>query len=121
MFKSIKLKSKGSSYSQKIIEYKNNAKKTKQNKTWKVMKELVGKTRKSEPHSSGKLLINKFEVSDKEEIANEFNNFFTSAIPEFAKKFQMHQYHLKNILEKKTQPCEQAVLQLARSKRKFLH
>ena len=52
MFKSIKLKSKGSSYSQKIIEYKNNLKKTKQNKTWKVMKELVGKTRKSEPHEN---------------------------------------------------------------------
>ena len=72
----------------------------KNEQTWKVMKELVGKTRKSDPHFSGKLLINKFDVSDKEEIANEFNNFFKSAIPELAKKFQMHQFHLKNILEK---------------------
>ena len=53
MFESIKHKSKKSYDSQKIIEYKDNAK-----KTWNVMKELIGKTRKSEPHLPGKLLIN---------------------------------------------------------------
>ena len=45
-------------------------------KTWNVMKELIGKTRKSEPHLPGKLLVNEQELSGKEEIANDFNTFF---------------------------------------------
>ena len=40
------------------------------------MKELIGKTRKSEPHLPGKLLVNEQELSGKEEIANDFNTFF---------------------------------------------
>ena len=80
IFESIKHKSKKSFYSQKIIEYKDNAK-----KTWNVMKELIGKTRKSEPHLPGKLLINEQEVSGKVEIANKFNTFFTNIGAELAK------------------------------------
>ena len=34
-------------------------------KTWDVMKELIGKTRKSEPNLPGKLLINEQELSVK--------------------------------------------------------
>ena len=49
------------------------------------MKELTGKTRKSEPHLPGKLLINKQEVSAKEQMANEFNTFFTNIGAELAK------------------------------------
>ena len=49
------------------------------------MKELVGKIRKSEPHLLGKLLINKQEVSGKEEMANKFNTFFTNIDAELAK------------------------------------
>ena len=40
------------------------------------MKELRGKTRKSEPHLPQKLFINEHEVFGKEEMANEFNTFF---------------------------------------------
>ena len=49
------------------------------------MKELIGKTRKSEPHLPGKRLIYEQEVSGKEEIANEFNTFFTNTGAELAK------------------------------------
>ena len=56
-----------------------------QKKKWNVMKELIGKTRKSEPHLPGKLLINEQEVSGKVEIANEFNTFFTNIGAEMAK------------------------------------
>ena len=80
MFQSIRHKSKKSYYSQKIIEYKDNTK-----KTWNVMKELIGKTRKSEPHLPGKLLINEQEVSGKVEIANKFNAFFANIGAELAK------------------------------------
>ena len=50
------------------------------------MKELTGKTRISQPHLPGKRLINEQEVSGKEEIANEFNTFFTNIGPELVKK-----------------------------------
>ena len=50
------------------------------------MKVLIGKTQKSESHLLGKLLINEQEVSVTQEIANEFNTFFTNIGPEFAKK-----------------------------------
>ena len=49
------------------------------------MKELIGKTRKTGPHLKGKLLINEQEVSGKEEMANEFNSFFTNIGTELAK------------------------------------
>ena len=49
------------------------------------MKELIGKTRKSEPHLPGKLLIKEQEVSGKVEIANKFNTFFTNIGAELAK------------------------------------
>ena len=50
------------------------------------MKELVGKTWKSEPHLPGKILMNEQEISGVEETANEFNTFFTNIGPELAKK-----------------------------------
>ena len=71
MFESIKHKSKKGSHSQKLNEYKDSAK-----KTWNVMKELIGKTRKSETHLPEKLLIKEQQVSGKVEIANKFNTFF---------------------------------------------
>ena len=49
------------------------------------MKELIGKIRKSEPHSPGKILINEHGISGKEEI-NEFNIFFKNIGPELVKK-----------------------------------
>ena len=83
------------------------------------MKELIDKTRKSEPHVPGKLLINEQEVFGKEEMVNEFNTFFTNIGAELAKIYQMRQGHLKVILKKYTQPCQQTLLQLTRSKRHF--
>ena len=95
MFESIKHKSKKIYYSQKIIEYKDNAK-----KTWNVRKELIGKTRKSEPHLPGKHLINEQEVSGKVEIENEFNTFSQILVQNWPKIYQMRQGHLNVILKK---------------------
>ena len=49
------------------------------------MKELIAKTKKSEPHLPGKCLINEQEVSGKEEMANQFNTFFTNIGAELVK------------------------------------
>ena len=75
MFESIKNKSKKSYHSQKIIEYKDNEKK------WKVMKELICKTRKSEPHLPEKLLINEHEVSGKVILLILFSQIFAQKWP----------------------------------------
>ena len=81
MFEIIKHKSKRNYYSQKVLEYKNNAK-----KTWNIMKEVIGKTNKSGSRLLTKLLINKNDVTSEIGIANEFNKFFTNIGPELAKK-----------------------------------
>ena len=54
LFESVKRKSKKIYYSSKILDFKNNAK-----KTWGVMKELIGKTRNTESSLPKKLVIKK--------------------------------------------------------------
>ena len=81
LFESIKRKSKRIYYSSKILEFKNKAK-----KTWGVIKELIGKTRNTESSLPIKLVIEKKEVTELKDIAEEFNNFFTNVGPNLAKK-----------------------------------
>ena len=64
------------------------------------MKELIGKTRKSESLLPGKLLINEHEVSGKEEMASEFNTFSQILAQSWPVKYQMRQGHLKVIFKK---------------------
>ena len=64
-----------------------------------VMKEVIGKTRKSEPHLPGKISIHGHEVSGKKKITNEFHTF-TDNGQSWSKKYQMHQGHLKVIFKK---------------------
>ena len=65
--------------------------------TWNVMKEVIGKTRKSEPCLPGKILINEHELSGKEEIANEFNTFSQILAQVWLKKYQIRQGYFKVI------------------------
>ena len=81
LFESVKRKSKRVYYSSKILELKNNAK-----KTWGVMKELIAKTRNTESSLPIKLVIEKKEVTEIKDIAEEFNNFFTNVGQNLAKK-----------------------------------
>ena len=70
-----------------LSKKKSNTKIMQKKKKWNVTKELIGKkTRKSEPHSLGKLLINEHEISRKEEIVDEFNTFFHKYGPKVGKK-----------------------------------
>ena len=50
------------------------------------MKELIGKARNTESSLPIKLVIEKKEVTDIKDIAEEFNNFFTNVAPNLAKK-----------------------------------
>ena len=68
-------------YSSKILGFKTNTK-----KTWRVMKEIIGKARNSESSLPIKLVIEKKEVTEIKDIAEKFNNFFTNVGPNLAKK-----------------------------------
>ena len=69
-------------YSSKILEFKNNA-----TKIWGVMRELIGKIRNNESSLPKKFVIEKKkETTEIKDIAGEFNNFFTYAGPNLAKK-----------------------------------
>ena len=83
MFETVKLKSKRNYYSQKILEYKNNAK-----NTWNIMKKAIGKANKSGSRLPTKLAINKNDVTSEICIANEFNRFFTNSGAELAGKIR---------------------------------
>ena len=83
MFETIKHNSKRNYYSQKILEYKNNAK-----KTWNIVKEVIGKTNKSGSRLPIKPVINKNDVTTEIGVANEFNKFFTNIGPELAENIE---------------------------------
>ena len=72
LFESVKRKSKRIYYSSKILEFKNNAK-----KTWGVMKELIGEARNTESSLPTKLVIEKKEVTEIKDIAEEQKNLIT--------------------------------------------
>ena len=114
MSESINRKSKSYS-SHKIIEYKGNA------KNWNVMEELIGKTRKSEPHLPWKLLINEHEVFHEEDTENKFNTSFTNIASELVKRTPNASSLFERYLRKYTRPSQQTLLQLTRSNRHFFH
>ena len=81
LFESVKCKSKRIYYSSKILEFKNNAK-----KTWGVMKELIGKIRNTASSLPKKLVIEKKEITEIKDIGEEFHNFFSNVGPKLANK-----------------------------------
>ena len=86
-----------------------------------VMKELIGKTRKSEPHLPEKRVIYEQDVSGKEEIANEFNTFCTNIGAELVKNIPNASRLFESYIKKVDKPCQETLLQLTRSKRHFFH
>ena len=48
------------------------------------MKEVIGKTRKSQVCLSRKLVVGKVEIIGQKQIANEFNEFFKNLAPKLA-------------------------------------
>ena len=71
LFEKIKIKSKREYYSSVLKKHQNNSK-----ETWKIMKEITGKTKNMNDSFPRKILINNTETFKKEQIANEFNKYF---------------------------------------------
>ena len=81
LFETIKRKSKKNYYSEKILSFKGDAK-----KTWKTMKELIGKAKMNESLLPQKIRVKKTDIFDQEKIATEFNRFFANVGPMLAKQ-----------------------------------
>ena len=81
LFKTVKKRSKKKSYTEKLRKFKCDMR-----KTWNVMKEILGKctTKSSTPPT--KITVNKTDIFDAEEIADEFNNFFSNIGTDLANK-----------------------------------
>ena len=73
----------------KILELKNNAK-----KTWGVLKQLIGKVHNTESSLPKKLVFDKKEITEIKGVAEKFNNVFTNFGPNLAEKIHIFQTQL---------------------------
>ena len=64
--------------------------KTNVKETWKILNEAINK-RKNKPTCPEYFIKNNKIISKKEDIANEFNNFFTNVGPNLAKNIPLPQ------------------------------
>ena len=73
------MKSKRKYYSEKLLQFQGDAK-----KTWRIMKEVIGKSKLIHSTLPRKIIINKNVIFEEKHIANAFNNFFINIGPKLA-------------------------------------
>ena len=81
LFEKLKKSSKRSYYQDKLKKCESNIK-----STWKIMKEIVRKAKMNQKNLPKQLVINNKKITDKTEIANNFNEFFANFGPKLAEK-----------------------------------
>ena len=81
LFEKFKRNSKRSYYQDKLKKCEGNIK-----STWKIMKEIFGKAKINQKNLPKQLVINNKKITDKTEIANNFNEFFANVGPKLAEK-----------------------------------
>lgn len=101
IFEKTKKSAKRNFYSKKIEEHKNNSK-----ETWKIMKELSGKTKVKTKNLPKMLQTNNGQSYDTTEIAKEFNIFFTNVGPNLASKIPTTNQSFKHYLKKNENSIE---------------
>ena len=55
-------------------------------KSWRIMKEVIGKARKTQPLLPRKVIISNMKINEQKQIVNEFINIFIDIGPELAKE-----------------------------------
>ena len=88
-------KSKKNYYSEKILSFYSDEK-----KTWKNMKDLIGKAKMSKSYLPQKIGVKKTNISDQEKIATEFNQSFANVGPIIAKQIPESENTLASYLVK---------------------
>ena len=73
------MKSKRKYYSEKLLQFQGDVK-----KTWRIMKEVIGKSKLIHSNLLRKIVINKNVVFEEKRIASAFNNFFINIGPKLA-------------------------------------
>ena len=73
------MKSKRKYYSEKLLQFHGNAQ-----KTWRIMKEVIGKCKLIHWTIPRKIVINENVIFEEKRIANAFNIFFINIGPELA-------------------------------------
>ena len=97
LFELVKRKSKKSYFSKKILQYKNNMK-----KTWSVMKEIIGKMHQhNKSNLLRKLFVDKKYITLETEIAKKFMEFFREIGPYLARKIPTPSKSFESFLKKK--------------------
>ena len=79
LFETITTKSKRKYYSEKLLQFQGDAK-----KTWQIMKEVIGKSKLIHSTLPRKIIINKNAIFEEKHIENAFNNVFTNIGPKLA-------------------------------------
>ena len=79
IFQTITMKSKRKYYSEKLLQFQGDAK-----KTWRIMKEVIGKSKLIHSTLPRKIVINKNVIFEEKHITNAFNNFFLNIGPKLA-------------------------------------
>ena len=105
LFEKLRKKGKQSYYSSLINQYKNDSK-----KTWQVLKEMSGKRKKPVSYLPKMLKIESEFVHDQEEIANNFNNFFTNVGPNLASKIPIVNKSFEDYLTRNENPIDDCEL-----------
>ena len=70
LFETITMKSKRKYYSEKLLQFQGDAE-----KTWRIMNEIIGKSKLIHSTLPRKIIINKNVIFEKKYIASAFNNF----------------------------------------------
>ena len=103
MFEMIRRKSKKQFYSEKLIKFQGDSK-----KTWCIMKELIVKAKINKSSLPPKIVTDKTEILGETNIAKEFNNFFSDAglklakkIPESCRPFESYMKNVSSEMENK--------------------
>lgn len=95
LFESVKLKSKRNYDRDKLNQYKGNIQ-----KTWNVIKEVIGKRKLCSSKLPSKITLNGTDIYDKNDIARNFNEFFANIGPNLAANIPKSTYRFEDFLEK---------------------
>ena len=79
LFETITMKSKRKCYSEKLLQFQGDS-----NKIWRIMKEVIRKSKLIHSTLPHKIVINKNVVFEEKRITNAFNNFFINVGPKLA-------------------------------------
>ena len=95
LFESTKKRSKKSHFSNLILKYKHNIK-----KTWEVIKESIGKGKFNHQSFPKKIKLDGKNITDEDLIAKQFNTYFTKIGPKLAKTIQESSLNFASFIEK---------------------